>query len=91
MPIELGPTRAVGAVDARSARPSGGAAPRPGRPQAAEPAVMRTGAIDAGEPPVDTERVAQIRQAIERGTYPVIPTRIADAIIAAGILLRSGK
>jgi negative regulator of flagellin synthesis FlgM len=38
--------------------------------------------------PVDAERVAEIRKAIEDDRYPVIPTRIADAMIAAGLLLR---
>jgi negative regulator of flagellin synthesis FlgM len=39
--------------------------------------------------PVDAERVAEIRRAIEQGRYPVIPMRIADAMIAAGLLLRT--
>ena len=30
-----------------------------------------------------------IRHAIETGKYPVIPAKIADAMIAAGMLLRS--
>jgi negative regulator of flagellin synthesis FlgM len=41
------------------------------------------------EPPMDQDRVAQIRKAIERGRYPVVPARIADAMIAAGYLLRT--
>ena len=39
--------------------------------------------------PVDADRVAEIRKAVEQGRYPVIPTRIADAMIAAGLLLRT--
>ena len=39
--------------------------------------------------PVDAERVAQIRKAVEDGSYPVTPVKIADAMIAAGLLLRS--
>jgi len=39
--------------------------------------------------PVDADRVAEIRKAIEDGRYPVVPTRIADAMIAAGLLLRT--
>ena len=35
--------------------------------------------------PVNAERVAEIRRAIETGTYPLIPTEIADGIIAAGL------
>ena len=38
--------------------------------------------------PVDEDRVAEIRRAVEQGRYPVVPTRIADAMIAAGFLLR---
>lgn len=34
-------------------------------------------------PPVDTDRVAEIRSALRDGTYPLVPTKIADAIIAA--------
>lgn len=96
MPIELGPTgagptRAAGALDARIVRQGGGAAQGPGKPAPAEPEVVRSDARDPGAPPIDAERVHTIRRAIETGTYPVLPTRIADAIIAAGILLRSGK
>ncbi|MCK9541956.1 MAG: flagellar biosynthesis anti-sigma factor FlgM [Novosphingobium sp.] len=53
------------------------------------PAVVLSGAAAAGEPPVDAERVAVIRKAIENGTYPLVPTRVADAMIAAGMLWRS--
>ncbi len=48
-------------------------------------------ALDPGAPPVDAERVAEIRKAIEQGTYPLVPHRIADAMIAAGFMLRTGK
>ena len=52
--------------------------------------VERSAALDAGQSaPVDAERVKVIREAIEKGAYPVIPTRIADAMIAAGMLLRT--
>ena len=54
-------------------------------------AVMRSAALDPGPPPVDTDRVAEIRKAIERGQYPIVPAKVADAMIAAGLLLRSGK
>lgn len=49
-----------------------------------------TSVASAGaEPPVDHDRVAQIRQAIEQGRYPLVPAKIADAVIAAGYLLRT--
>lgn len=45
----------------------------------------------AGPMPVDVERVAQIRSAVENGTYPLVPARIADAMIAARMLLTVPK
>ncbi len=96
-PIELGPTglpaaRAVGAVDARSIRSAAGAKDSQAAPVASETVtVERSDALDPGAPPVDSARVAEIRKAIEQGEYPVIPMRVADAMIAAGMLLRSGQ
>ena len=49
--------------------------------------VEATGDLAADVPPVDAERVDQIRKALEDGTYPVVPTQIADAMIAARLLL----
>lgn len=37
---------------------------------------------DAG-PPFDADRVAEIRKAIEEDRYPMVPAKIADALIAA--------
>ena len=90
-PIEIGPTRPVGAVQARTVGTEtvqAGTA----RPQVAASAALQvqtSDAVKAGNAPVDAERVATIRKAIEQGSYPVIPTKIADAMIAAGMLLRS--
>lgn len=39
--------------------------------------------INSAKPPVDNERVAEIRDALRDGRYPLIPAQIADAIIAA--------
>lgn len=50
--------------------------------------VVSTTAISAGDAPVDKDRVASIRKAIEDGNYPIIPTKISDAMIAAGMMLR---
>lgn len=89
-PIEIRPTPRVGAIDAWAVRSTGKS---PERPQAAtgEHAMVRSDALDPGEAPIDTDRVATIRKAIEDGSYPVVPARIADAIIAAGLLLRTPK
>ena len=43
--------------------------------------------VDVRTAPVDAERVAEIRQAIQQGNYPLVPAKIADAMIAAPLLL----
>ena len=50
---------------------------------------LATVASAGSEAPVDHDRVAEIRNAIEQGRYPVVPTKIADAMIAAGLQLRN--
>lgn len=93
-PIELGPLRPVGAGDARLTPVAGVKSDARPRAEASAGAVVQSSARDAldpGQPPVDAERVAQIRKAVEQGTYPLVPTKVADAIIAAGVLLRNGK
>ncbi|UAB78716.1 flagellar biosynthesis anti-sigma factor FlgM [Erythrobacter sp. SCSIO 43205] len=42
-------------------------------------------------PPVDTDRVAEIRDALRDGTYPLVPTKIADAMIAAQYKFESAQ
>jgi negative regulator of flagellin synthesis FlgM len=55
-------------------------------------APVATSRVSAGhDVPVDSDRVAEIRKALESGTYPLIPTKIADAIIAAGMYGKIGK
>ena len=46
-----------------------------------------TGGSEAASPPVDAERVAQIRDALKDGSYPLVPTKIVDAMIAAQVSL----
>ncbi|MBB4086569.1 flagellar biosynthesis anti-sigma factor FlgM [Sphingomonas carotinifaciens] len=36
----------------------------------------------AKSPPVDTDRVATIKRAIEKGEFPILPATIADQMIA---------
>jgi len=90
-PIEVGPLRAPGAIESRLARQSGKSSGPSAPAENSKPAIVQSEVLDAGKAPVDAERVAMIRKAVEQGTYPVLPTRIADAMIAAGYLLRSGK
>lgn len=87
--------RPVGTIDARTVRTAAGAKDQattgvPAGPVATPAATFQPSqALDPGQQaPVDAERVQVIRHAIETGTYPVIPTKIADAMIAAGLLLR---
>ena len=90
-PIELGPARPIGAVDVRIARQAGGRTGSSERADQPTSAVALSDAVDPGQPPVDTDRVEVIRKAVESGQYPVVPAKIADAMIAAGLLLREGK
>lgn len=93
-PIELGPVRPIGAVDARLARAADSRTGTSPRAEASASPVVQSealAALDPGQPPVDAERVAQVRKAVESGNYPLVPATVADAIIAAGVILRSGK
>lgn len=87
--------RPVGTIDARTVRLAAGVkdaatASSPVETSGPAPATFQPSqALDPGQAPVDVERVKVIRHAIETGTYPVIPTKIADAMIAAGLLLRT--
>ena len=93
-PIDPARLNAAQRLQAASVTPLQRAAPaRPvantaGR-SAQAPATALTGPTAGAEAPVDADRVAEIRKAVEQGSYPLIPTRIADAMIAAGHLLRA--
>ncbi|XUU60757.1 flagellar biosynthesis anti-sigma factor FlgM [Erythrobacter sp. HA6-11] len=41
--------------------------------------------IKAGEPPVQEDRVAAVRAALRDGSYPLVPAKIVDAMIAARV------
>lgn len=96
-PIEIGASRPVGPVQVStpkstraSSAPSTEAAATVETGAAAQ--IEKSSALDAGQAaPVDVERVKVIRHAIETGTYPVVPAKIADAMIAAGMLLRTAQ
>ena len=89
-PINFGPALPVSAIEAKHFRSAASGA-KPGT--AASPAAQSSAsdALDPGAPPVDVERVSLIRKAVESGTYPIVPAQVADAIIAAGLLLRTTK
>lgn len=52
-------------------------------------AVVKPSAGD--QAPIDGDRVAQIRQAIESGSYPLNSNEIADGIIASGLFQIVGE
>ncbi len=82
-PVTLRNAAGQGVAPSRTPAP---AAPAP--PPAPPPAMVTAHALDAGAMPVDGERVAEIKQAIASNRYPVLPMKISDALIAAGLLLR---
>lgn len=43
--------------------------------------------VAAGPAPVDSDRVAAIREALQDGSYPIVPAKITDALIAARLML----
>ncbi|MFO6446369.1 flagellar biosynthesis anti-sigma factor FlgM [Erythrobacter sp. NE805] len=71
-------------IEARPAAAGGSTAPAAA---AAGISLEVTAASAAATPPVDAERVAEIRKALSNGSYPLVPTRIADAMIAAQVRL----
>lgn len=68
-------------IEARSS------AAMPGKTPAAGISVEVSAASDAATPPVDAERVRDIRNALRDGSYPLLPAKIADAMIAAQVSL----
>jgi len=78
----------VGAVADRRVAPVAPAAPlEVAKPVSSEVAPVESTAAAlsssmAAKPPVDAERVAKIRKAIEDGKFPIYPTTIADRLLA---------
>lgn len=90
-PIQLGPLLPVSSVDRGRVRNATGGAAQTSTPAAASSGAVKSHTLDPGTPPVDVERVQLIRKAVETGTYPILPAKVADAMIAAGLLLRTTK
>jgi hypothetical protein len=51
-------------------------------PRRSNPPRRELSQLDGGQPPVDTERVARIRKAIQDGRFPIYPSTIADRLLA---------
>jgi len=94
-PIEISSVAASRPVGADAQRPVKGAPTASGSaatPKTEPGIVARSEALSAGPiPPVDSDRVAQIRSAIKQGNYPLLPTSVADEMIAASFILIEGK
>jgi negative regulator of flagellin synthesis FlgM len=93
-PIDTRLTSPIGSVQAASlnvrlVRTAGGSSDQPVKAETAEATVVLGDTLDAGEVPVNADRVKEIRKALESGTYPILPATIADGIIAAGLILRT--
>ena len=78
----------TGAVSSRTASVTDkvGAAARvesDGAARIAESEVRAAARDMAAAPPVDRERVQQMKRAIQQGRFPIVPARIADRLIAA--------
>jgi len=71
-------------IEARAAAPVRAApSATPGAAPGISLEVSAAGA--AATPPVDAERVAEIRAALRDGSYPLVPAKIVDAMIAAQV------
>jgi negative regulator of flagellin synthesis FlgM len=68
-------TRIAPAKAVASARPSVA-------PQGDTSALFGVAKSLAASPPVDVDRIALVRRAIERGDFPILPATIADRMIA---------
>jgi len=93
--VELSKLPAVGAARAVAAgeRAQIEARPRPAAPSAGSGnaasgvSLEVTAPVETAAPPVDAERVQAIKNALRDGSYPLVPTKIADAMIAAQVSL----
>jgi negative regulator of flagellin synthesis FlgM len=100
--FEIGASRPVGAVQLNTVQPAAQTAvaadststtpastPASTTAQTSAAAEVQTSlTVSAGTVPVDQTRVDQIRKAVQNGTYPLVPTKIGDAMVAAGLMLR---
>ena len=92
MTIELGAVRKVVSV-AAAPMPVSSDLPTTTRAatQPERPIVQIDALVAARTPPIDHDRVAKVRHAVARGEYPILPMKVADALIAASMLLNVAK
>jgi negative regulator of flagellin synthesis FlgM len=83
------PLNGSGSVS-RVAAPAASPAVQPALQQAAQQAPAANAATQstslaktlAAEPPVDSDRVDEIKKAIQNGSFPILPATIADRLLA---------
>ena len=93
-PIEISQIGRTAPVRADLAHTAGTKATTPPPPAAAkdEAMVARSGETQAGKSaPVDHDRISDIRNALRSGNYPLLPAKVADAMIAARFILTDAK
>jgi negative regulator of flagellin synthesis FlgM len=74
-------------VDRRQVSVAAASSVEPVKTVTAEPKAVETAAAEisqtmAAQPPVDSERVAKIRRAVQDGRFPIYPSTIADRLLA---------
>ena len=74
------PARAVSSVNALGKVEAASAVKNPA-PVVQTAASELTGAM-ASKPPVDSERVSKIKKAIADGNFPLVPSTVADRLLA---------
>ncbi|HTM95197.1 MAG TPA: flagellar biosynthesis anti-sigma factor FlgM [Croceibacterium sp.] len=80
-PIDFQPLRLVSAT--ASVAPTGQVRPEGAAPKTVvDVEVSLSALLGTQAPPIDHERVVQLRTAIENGTYNLAPAKVADAMIA---------
>lgn len=81
-PIATNDPQRIAAVGAatRARETQTGTDPRPADTQAAS--LSETIRTMASKPPIDADRVARIRRAVEDGSFPISPATIADRMLA---------
>ncbi|RDE05886.1 flagellar biosynthesis anti-sigma factor FlgM [Sphingomonas aracearum] len=84
-PVLTADRTTVSRVDAPLPAPRVTASPADTGSAAAASTVAAQASAAAARPPVNTDRVAEIKRAIANGTFPILPAKIADAMIALKI------
>jgi negative regulator of flagellin synthesis FlgM len=78
LPVAAAATTATTAATVDAEAP----APLKSEPDAVEASAPKLSQTMAAEAPVDPDRVARIRKAIQEGRFPMVPSTVADRLLA---------